>query len=311
MNARRVLVTGGAGFIGSHLVDGLVARGDEVVVYDDLSMGSAANVPSVAELVEGDVRDTDKLRQALCGVDAVFHLAARVSIRSSNEHFLEDADINVLGTLSLLHACSDLSVQRLVFASSMGVYADSVEPIPVLETYPTDPISPYGIGKLASEQYVLRICPLIGIQPVALRFFNTYGTRQTFTPYVGVITIFVRKLLGGETPVIFGSGEQCRDFIHVSDIVAANLLALDSEVSGCVINVGTGRAVSVNEITELLCARIAPDIKPQYAQRVAGELQNCVADISNARKLLGYEPSASLETHIDEVIDYLRAAERV
>jgi UDP-glucose 4-epimerase len=305
------LVTGGAGFIGSHLVDALVARGDAVVVYDDLSMGSVANVPSVAEFVEGDIRNTAKLAQALCGVDAVFHLAARVSIRSSADHFVEDADINVLGTLSLLRACAGLSVQKLVFASSMGVYADSVAPVPVAESYPTRPISPYGIGKLASESYCLQICPTLGIQPVALRFFNTYGTRQTFTPYVGVITIFVRKLLAGEPPVIFGNGEQCRDFIHVSDLVAANLLALDSDVSECVINVGTGQATSVNEIAELLCARIAPQIRPQYAERVQGELQNCVADITLARKLLGYEPNAAVATHIDEVIEYLRTPEAV
>ena len=265
MTGNRVLITGGAGFIGSHLVDALLASGREVVVYDDLSMGTKDRVSAGAVFVEGDVRDGDRLATALSGVDSVCHLAARVSIRSSVDQFVEDADINVLGTLSVLRACAKASVSRLVFASSMGVYADSPTPVPVAERYSTEPISPYGIGKLAAEKYCLLLAPTLGIETLALRFFNTFGTRQTFTPYVGVITIFIRRLLAGEVPTIFGDGKQCRDFVHVSDIVQACTLALDSDVSGVALNVGTGIPTSVNQIAELLCKQNAPDIHPSHA----------------------------------------------
>ena len=306
MTGGRVLVTGGAGFIGSHLVDALLASGREVVVYDDLSMGTQDRVSAAAVFVKGDVRDGDRLRAALAGADSVCHLAARVSIRSSVDHFVEDADINVLGTLSVLRACADASVSRLVFASSMGVYADSPDPFPVSETHTAEPISPYGIGKLAAEKYCLLLAPTLGIKPIALRFFNTFGTRQTFTPYVGVITIFIRRLLAGEAPTIFGDGKQCRDFVHVSDIVQACLLALDSDAGGVALNIGTGIPTSVNQIAELLRGRIAPDIHPTHAPKAGGELQNCIADISQATKLLGYRPRETLESRIDEVIADIR-----
>jgi len=307
MAIQRILVTGGAGFIGSHLVEALLARGIEVVVYDNLSMGLRSNVPSSADFVEGDVRDTVRVEQSLRGVDAVYHLAARVSIRDSNECFRDDADTNLMGTLSVLQACARCRPKHFVLASSMAVYADSPTPKPVTEASPTEPISGYGISKLAAEKYCLQLCPQMGIRPTALRFFNTFGTRQTYTPYVGVMTIFIRQLLAGRSPKIFGGGDQCRDFVHVSDIVAGCLLALECEAQERIFNIGTGRATSVNEIAAILIERINPVIKPESAPPQPGELKNCVADIERSRKLLGYEPHSTIEGRIDEVIDYIRS----
>lgn len=306
MAIRRALVTGGAGFIGSHLCEALLGRGIETVVYDDLSMGQRSNVPGQAEFVEGDVRDVERLEQSLKGVDAVYHLAARVSIRDSNDRFLDDAAINLMGTLSVLQACAVAQPKRFVLASSMAVYADSPTPEPVSEAWPTEPISGYGISKLAAEKYVLRLCSQLSIEPVVLRFFNTYGTRQTYTPYVGVITIFVRKLLAGEPITVFGSGRQCRDFVHVSDLVNGCLLALECHSDERVFNLGTGQATSVNEVASLLIDRLAPGTTPESAPAQPGELQNCVANIDRARHLLGYKPRCQLKDCVDEVIDYIR-----
>lgn len=306
MSKGRVVVTGGAGFIGSHLSTALLEHGWRVTVYDDLSTGRRENLNGEVELVEGDIRDTERLAESIAGATAVFHLAARVSVRDSLRCFADDADVNVLGTLRVLQACRAAPPERLILASSMAVYADSPTPDPVPESHTAEPISPYGVSKLAAERYCLQVCPQMGIRPLILRFFNTYGTRQTDTPYVGVISIFIRRLLRGEAPVVFGSGEQCRDFVHVSDIVAANLLALETGAASCVCNVGTGRATSVNEIARLLCARIAPQTEPLRSPGHAGELQNCVADVTAARRVLGYAPRARLADRIDEVIDHLR-----
>lgn len=307
---KRVLVTGGAGFIGSHLVDALLARGSEVVVYDNLSMGRRANVPDAAEFVEADIRDGDQLQRALRRVDCIYHLAARVSIRDTSDKFIEDAETNLMGTLAVLHACAASRPSHLVMASSMAVYADSPTPAPVNETYPTQPISGYGIAKLAAERYCLQLCPQMGIQPTVLRFFNTFGTRQTYTPYVGVITIFIRRLLAGEPIRIFGSGDQCRDFVHVSDIVAGCLLApqADCGVQERIFNIGTGQATSVRQIAATLIQRLAPNAQPEFAPAQPGELHNCVADIERARRVLGYQPRSTLADRIDEVIQYISQA---
>ncbi len=299
---RRALVTGGAGFIGSHLGRRLLAEGLEVVVLDDLSVGSREKVPEGAELVVGDVRSESDVKRALEGVDVVFHEAARVSIRSSVGHFHEDADINLMGTLNLLRGCSAASVRKLVYASSMAVYAEGEAGRPIPESHALEPISPYGISKLAGEKYCLGFARDAGIACHVLRYFNTFGTGQTLTPYVGVITIFVHALLAGEAPTVFGDGEQRRDFVHVSDVVEANLLALASDRPAGVYNVGSGRGTSVNEVAELLRARIAPDVKPRHAEAVPGELRFSVADLTRTTAELGYRPQGSLEDRIDEVI---------
>lgn len=303
---RRALVTGGAGFIGSRLARALLSQGIEVVALDDLSMGRRENVPDGAQLLVGNVCLPDDLRAALAGCDIVFHEAARVSVRSSFNDFYQDAETNFMGTLNLLRCCKNSTIRKLVFASSMAVYADSATSAPITESHPTEPISPYGIAKLAAEKYCMQLAEDIGIDCNVLRYFNTFGPGQTFTPYVGVITIFIRKLLRGEPPTIFGDGEQRRDFVHVSDIVAANLLAMNSTRRYQIFNVGTGNATSVNEIAALLCARIAPNLRPVHVNAHPGELRYSIADISRIGEVLGYRPTASIESHIDDVIDYYR-----
>lgn len=304
--ARRALVTGGAGFIGSRLARALLAEGHEVVVLDDLSMGRRESVPPGAAFVEGDVRSGEDVRRCLEGVDVVFHEAAKVSIRASLAQFYEDADTNFMGTLNLLRCLHGSAVRKFVFASSMAVYADSPAPVPIPEDHPTEPISPYGIAKLAAEKYCLQITAELGIDCNVLRYFNTYGPGQTFTPYVGVITIFIRNLLEGRQPAIFGDGEQRRDFIHVDDVVRANLLAMNAPVPRGVFNVGTGKATSVNEIAALLCARLAPEIRPAHRQAHPGELCYSIADVGRISAAMGYRPTGVLAEKIDEVIDFCR-----
>jgi UDP-glucose 4-epimerase len=288
-----VLVTGGAGFIGHHLAHALVQRNVAVTVLDDLSMGRRENLPSSARFVEGDIRDPAAVRAALDGVDAVLHEAAIVSIRASVEHFVRDAEVNLMGTLNLLQQMAGRPIQRAVLASSMAVYADTPRPEPLAETALKEPIAPYGAAKLAAERYWLMMNAQAGIPATALRYFNTYGPNQTFTPYVGVITIFAQRLLAQQPLLIFGDGEQRRDFIHVSDIVAANLAVLDAPdaaVAGRTFNVGTGHATSVNEVAAGLIAILAPGTRPQYAPEQLGELRNAIADVSAIRHALGWVP---------------------
>ena len=303
---QKALVTGGAGFIGSHLTRALLARGIEVTVLDDLSMGKRENVPAEALLIVGDVRSSDAVSEALDGVDVVFHEAARVSVRSSIKLFYDDADVNFMGTLNLLQRCADSAVQRIVFASSMAVYADSERPDPIAEDYVTEPICPYGIAKLAAEKYCLQLARDMNIDCHVLRYFNTYGVGQSITPYVGVITIFIERLLAGKIPMIFGDGEQRRDFVHVSDIVAANLLAMETEERYGLFNVGTGQATSVSEIAGMLCERIAPNISAEHVAAHPGELRYSIAGISRIATTLGYAPQVSITDRLDEVIESYR-----
>jgi UDP-glucose 4-epimerase len=198
-------------------------------------------------------------------------------------------------------------VRKIAFASSMAVYADSPKPEPISEEHPTEPLSPYGIAKLAAEKYCMRIARDNGVDCHVLRYFNTYGPGQTFTPYVGVITIFIRGLLRKERPMIYGDGEQRRDFVHVDDIVRANLLSLRSSVNHGVFNVGTGWATSVNEIAAMLCERIDPALAPYHVEAHPGELRYSIADIGRIATTLGYRPSAKLEDRIDEVIEYCKS----
>jgi UDP-glucose 4-epimerase len=277
-------------------------------VLDDLSVGIRANVPPDCEFIQGNILDRTVLDSAVQGVTHICHEAARVTIRGSIEKFYEDAETNLMGTLQLLKSAAKNKVQRFIYASSMAVYADSKQPVPVDETYSQIPASPYGIAKLAAEQYVLMLGHELGLQPAVLRYFNTFGIRQTFTPYVGVITIFVTQLLKKSGITIFGDGEQRRDFVHVSDIVKANLLALENENAvNKIFNVGTGHGTSVNELAAMLISKIYPDAKIQHELARAEELRYSIADISKARNLLGYVPETNLSAQISEVIQYLAA----
>jgi UDP-glucose 4-epimerase len=300
---KKALVTGGAGFIGSHLCAGLLEEGLDVIALDNLSMGKEENVPEGASLIVGDIRDRTLVGNILSdGVDIVFHEAAIVSIRESVANFYADAEVNVMGTLNLLQASVKCRVKKFIFASSMAVYADSPGKIAASESFETAPTSPYGVSKLASERYLALLGRVNSMDTIALRYFNTYGENQSFTPYVGVITIFVNRLLKGESPIIFGDGEQIRDFVNVKDVVRANLLALRSEVQGGIYNVGTGVGTSVNRIAALLCQKIDPRIKPVYGPERAEELHYSVADTARIRNELGFSPSHRIEDAIDIVI---------
>jgi UDP-glucose 4-epimerase len=298
------LVTGGAGFIGSHLTRRLLAAGRRVTVIDNLSVGRKDVVPDEARFVYGDIRDEAALADALQNVDCVFHLAAQVTIRGSFDRFYEDLDTNVMGTARLLRTLDASRIKWFTLASSMAVYADAPSPAPIRESHTTAPISPYGIGKLAAEGVSRQILEARGIPFTAVRFFNTFGPGQTYTPYVGVITIFVTRLLRGESITIFGDGEQQRDFVHVDDIAAGTLATLGKPPG--TYNLGTGQGTSLNQLASLLIDRLAPGTRAGHASAQAGELRFSVADISAARAALGYTPERTLAGDLASVIDDVR-----
>jgi UDP-glucose 4-epimerase len=298
-----VFITGGAGFIGSHLAELCLQQGHRVRCYDNLSVGMRENVPAGAELIVGDIMDAATMLDAMRGSEYIFHLAARVSIRRAVEQFIDDADVNIIGTLNALKAARDAGARRFVYASSMAVYGNP-DYSPQDEKHPTRPTSPYGVSKLASEHYVRQLGNLWGLEANSCRFFNTYGTRQTPSPYVGVITIFCRQLFNGETPTIFGDGEQVRDFIHVSDIANGAYLAATGGAYGDVFNLGTGIGTSVNDIGELLSERINPSIKAKHGPAQPGEPGDSIADISHSREVIGFEPKWKIGEKINEVIEW-------
>ena len=304
----RALVTGGAGFIGSHLTRALLAEGRSVTVLDNLSVGRRDTVPAEAHFVHGDVRDEAAVADALREVDCIFHLAAQVTIRGSFDRFHEDLDTNVMGTACLLRALDPQQVKWFTLASSMAVYADAESPAPIDESHPKRPLSPYGVGKLAAEDVSSHVLEARGIPFTALRFFNTYGPGQTYTPYVGVLTIFITRLLRGESITIFGDGKQQRDFTHVSDIVAGTI-ASPGRASGRY-NLGTGRGTSLNQLAAMVMDKLAPGTQAGYAAAQAGELRFSVANIDAARSHLGFNPNRSLEHDLDEVIGWVRDKER-
>ena len=307
-NWSHALVTGGAGFIGSHLARALLAQGRTVTVLDNLSVGTRGAVPEGARFVHGDIRDAAAVTQALSGVDCVFHLAAQVTIRGSFDRFYEDLDTNVMGTARMIAAADPARVKWFTLASSMAVYADAPSPAPIDEQHPTQPISPYGVGKLAAEGVSRQILAARGIPFTAVRFFNTFGPGQTYTPYVGVLTIFVTRLLRGEPITIFGDGTQQRDFIHVSDIVAGTIAATGRAAG--TFNLGTGHGTSLNQLASLVLNHLAPGQTAQYGPAQAGELRFSVANIDAARRAFGFTPSRSIEPNLDDVIESVRTTVR-
>jgi len=302
---KRALVTGGAGFIGSHITDRLLERGIETVVLDDLSVGKEDNIPRGAEFIKGDICDPGIVQKALKGVEVVFHEAARVSIRDSFRGFVDDAKTNVMGTVTLLKGLEGSEVKRFVYASSMAAYGDA-RYLPIDETHPLEPTSPYGVSKVASEKYIHNFCEHLGIRSVALRYFNTYGPKQTVSPYVGVITIFIQKLVKGEDLPIFGDGNQIRDFIHVEDVAEANILAMGYDGPVKVFNVGTGVGTTVNRIAEILKEEMKSSAGNKYLPPQPGEPSSSVADVSLAKKELGFTARWTLEEKLPEVIEWNR-----
>ncbi len=349
----RVLVTGGAGFIGSHIVDGLIDRGHTVRVFDNLSpqvhsdgYETPAYLNPKAEFVLGDMRDRDALAQALNDVQVVFHEAAAVGVGQSMYEICRYIDHNVLGTANLLDILANdgYEIEKLIVASSMSIYGEGeyrcrhcgvvfpqprseaqlaervwemhcphcmekLRPLPTDEGKPLSPTSIYAISKRDQEEMCLSIGRAYGIPTVALRYFNTYGSRQALSnPYTGVAAIFSARILNGNPPLIFEDGLQTRDFVHVKDIVQANLLALENpEADYKVFNVGTGKGTTILDLARMLVDQLDhPELEPQIVERFrAGDIRHCYADISKIQKEIGYVPSVSLEEGIKDLVQWM------
>ena len=309
----KVLVTGGAGFIGSHLVNALLERGDRVVVLDNFSSGRRSNLDHLAgdiELVEGDLRSYERAHAAIGGVELVFHEGALPSVPRSVQDPLTTNEVNVSGTLNVLLAARDEGVQRVVFASSSSVYGDA-DGFPRDETQRPQPLSPYGVAKLAAESYCRAFWQVYGLETVSLRYFNVFGPRQDpHSQYAAVVPRFIAQLLEGKPPVIYGDGNQSRDFTYVGNVVAGNLLAASApNVAGEVLNVATGGSLTVNELSAAIQETLGVQIEPVYEPARLGEVEHSAADISRATRLLGYEPLQSVEEGIATTIDSLRATD--
>jgi len=312
MNYRdwKILVTGGAGFIGSHVVDRLLKEGLEVVVVDNFSTGFAENLSRWKNherfnLVTGDIRDFNLVKKLADGVDAILHHAALPSVNQSLKDPLETNGVNVTGTLNLLKASVDAEVKRFVFASSCSVYGDA-EVLPEHEDLTPQPISPYGVSKYAAECYCRVFHEVYGLETLCLRYFNIYGPRQRYGPYSGVITIFVERLLAKQEPVIHGDGKQTRDFTNVADVVEANMLALTVERGhGEVLNIATGRPNTVNDVAGMLIEITGrKDLNPVYTAARPGDIKHSHADIERAKKVLGYKPRIQLKNGLQMLVDW-------
>jgi len=303
-----ILVTGGAGFIGSHIVDRLLDEGFKVRVLDNLSTGEKKNLAQHQnnksfQFIEGDIRNFDLVKNTVKGVDAVFHEAAVVSVTRSVEDPILSNEVNVTGTVNLLKACVDAHVKRFVYASSCAVYGDT-ETLPNHENLAPKPLSPYAVDKLAAEKYAKVFHNVYGLETVSLRYFNVYGPRQKYGPYSGVISIFINRLLENKPPIICGDGKQTRDFINVKDVVEANMLALSKRKAvGEVFNISTGEATTINKLTETIQKIMGKtSLKPVHAEPRPGDIKHSYGDITKARRNLEYNPKVRLEKGLSELV---------
>ncbi len=308
----RALVTGGAGFIGSHIAHRLVESGHEVVVLDNFFSGSRANLAAIANrirLVEGDIRHLATVEECAAGCEVVFHEAAIVSVPFSVERPQESHDVNIQGTLNVLQAARKAGTRRLVFASSAAIYGE--EPtLPKVEAMRPEPMSPYGVEKVAGEHYLATWSKLFAVETVALRYFNVFGPRQDpRSAYSGVISIFVDRILGGRPIAFFGDGSQCRDFVYVDNVVDANLLAATREgISGRVYNVACGRRTTLVELATLIERAAGCSVERSFAEARAGDIRESVADITRARAELDYAPVVDVEEGLKRLVRYVRGS---
>jgi dTDP-L-rhamnose 4-epimerase len=353
--SKQILITGGAGFVGSHLADGLLAAGHKIRVLDDLTpqvhpAGPPDYLATDVELVRGDVRDPNLLKSVLEGVDIVYHFAATVGVGQSMYEISRYTSVNTLGTAELLQAMLDTksSVAKLIVASSRSIYGEGryacsecgraaappvrsieqmrrtewnlrctecggvLDPRPTSEDKPSELNSVYALTKRDQEELCLIYGRTYGLPVTALRFFNIYGTRQALSnPYTGVAAVFASRLLNGSAPLVFEDGEQMRDFVSVHDIVQANMLAMSRpESDGEVINVGCGKPISIRRVAELLSKSLGVESEPTITNKFrAGDIRHCYADISKARKLLGYEPQVTHEEGFRELAEWLGSQE--
>ncbi|HEY3703859.1 MAG TPA: SDR family NAD(P)-dependent oxidoreductase [Terracidiphilus sp.] len=350
--SKKILITGGAGFVGSHLADGLLAAGHEVRVVDDLTQqvhpaGPPDYLDSRVELIKGDVRDPNRLKEVLNGIDVLYHFAATVGVGQSMYEISRYMSVNTLGTAELLQAILEnkYPIQKIVVASSMSIYGEgryhcskcgreaapqmrtveqlkagkwdlhcdicggALKPVPTNETKPSQLNSVYALSKRDQEELCLIYGRVYGIPVTALRFFNIYGTRQALSnPYTGVAAVFASRMLNNQQPMIFEDGEQMRDFVHVKDIVRANILAMEKpESDGQVINVGSGKPITISQVADILARSLGKDVTPIISNKCrVGDVRHCYADITKARNLLGYEPQVTHEEGFRELADWLR-----
>ena len=307
---KSALVTGGAGFIGSHMVDMLVSEGCKVAVLDNLSSGNYLNLKHIEGQIsfyEDDIRNQEALNAAAKGCEVIFHLAAVVSVPQSIENPIDSASINDMGTLFIFEAARQQKVRRMVFASSCAVYGDDLR-VPKREDMAPKPQSPYAVQKLTSEYYASVFHELYGLETAALRYFNVYGPRQDpSSPYSGVISIFMTQALQHAPAVIYGDGNQSRDFIYVQDVVRANLLAASAkEVCRQPINIGSGRSVNIKQLWEAICALSGQNLKPKYAPKRPGDIIESIAAIDSAISRLGFKPKTSFEKGLKSTFEWYR-----
>ena len=303
---KKVLVTGGAGFIGSNVVKLLVNKGYDVIILDNLNTGYRDNIENTknVEFIQGDIRDNDLVYNLVKKVNGIFHLAADVGNIKSIENPVEDAEVNVLGTLNLLNAAKEYKVSKFVFSSSGAIFGE-VSYLPVDEEHPCEPDSPYGVTKLASEKHCLCYSRLYDMDIVCLRYFNVYGVNQRYDPYGNVIPIWTGLLLQNKPFTIYGNGEQTRDFINVKDVAMANIQAFETPGIKGAFNVGSGDSITINQLAEIFKKVSNKDIEVIYAPPRKGEVLDSRAKIDKAVNTFNFKPQVSLEEGIREYIDWV------
>ena len=305
---KKAVVTGGAGFIGSHIADRLTGQGYQVVIIDDLSTGNKENIAALLkqnniEFIEGSIVDLSLLNKLFRGVDYVFHLAAIPSVPRSIKNPQASHEVNITGTLNVLLAARDTGVKKVIYASSCAVYGDTPT-LPIKEEMLPKPQSPYAVTKLAWDYYCQVFHQVYGLPTVCLRYFNIYGPRQDpNSQYAAVIPRFIRRVIDDKPPIIFGDGEQTRDFVFVTDVVLANILAAESDATG-VLNVGQGQSITINELAKLIIHIMNKDLGIIYKEARVGDIRHSLAEISKAR-LLGYQPQYDLEQGLRESVGNL------
>ena len=310
LDFKNALVTGGAGFIGSHIVEALVSAGCTVTVLDNLSGGDLLNLASVKDQIvfyHNDIRDQSVLEKAASGCDVIFHLAAVVAVQETIKNPVESAMINDIGTLNVLETARRKNVKRVILASSCAVYGDDPR-LPKKENMTPKPASPYAVQKLSAEHYARVYFELYGLETLSLRFFNVYGPRQNpSSPYSGVISIFMTRAASNQNPVIYGDGNQSRDFVYVKDVVKANLLAAGTnDLAGNVVNVGTGSSVRINRLWELISSLNGRRLEPNFAPAREGDILHSVASIEMAQSILNFKNDFPLEKGLDLTFEWYR-----
>lgn len=304
------LVSGGAGFIGSNLVEELIKRGESIKVIDNFSTGKKENIEEFMpriELVQGDIRNLDTVREAVEGVDFVLHEAALTSVARSIENPLATTESNVNGTLNVLIAAREAGVKRVVYASSSSVYGDNPT-LPKREEMIPNPLSPYAVSKLSAEYYSQVFYRIYGLETVILRYFNVFGPRQDpVSRYAAVIPRFIKAMLNGECPSIYGDGEQSRDFTFVENVVKATILACREEkIPGEVFNIGGGKRTTINHLVKLISRLLDKNVEPIYTNPRAGDMRHSLADINKAGRLLNYQPHINLEEGLERTLEWYK-----